>query len=160
MRAHRHHHLEGLSRGFGKSGPRAFDLRRWTSDMSGGNPDKVAATQLFERVGTIVGREDQVQDALLGRNNVNVIVGTAASKDSHKLMINSSQGERRATAADIMIAVGPTLATPAETILDSQRILTSDKIFSLKDNATFYGGDRLRRGSYPPLLHSSPPPGP
>ena len=101
--------------------------------MSGGNQDKVAATQLFERVGTIVGHEDQVQNARLGRNNVEVIVGTAAFKGSHELMITSSQGERRATAANIMIAVGTTLATPAKTILGGQPILTSDEIFSLKE---------------------------
>ncbi len=118
---------------FGKGGRRASDLRRRASDMNGGNRDTVTASQLFERVGTIVEREEQVQDSQLGRNNVDVIVGTAAFESPHELVMTSSNGQRRATAENIMIAVGTTPATPSATKLDGQQILTSDEIFALKE---------------------------
>ena len=118
---------------FGKGGRRASDMRRRSSDMNGANRDAVTASQLFERVGSIVKREEEVQDSQLGRNNVDVIVGTASFKGPHELNIASTAGQRTASAANIMIAVGTTPATPAETKLDGKQILTSDEIFALKE---------------------------
>ncbi|MBT4491295.1 MAG: Si-specific NAD(P)(+) transhydrogenase, partial [Rhodospirillaceae bacterium] len=69
----------------------------------------------------------------LGRNNVDVIVGTAAFEGPHELVITSSNGQRRATAKNVMIAVGTTPATPSETKLDGKHILTSDEIFALEE---------------------------
>ena len=51
---------------FGKGGRRASDMRRRASDMNGANRDVVTAGQLFGRVGSIVKREEEVQDAQLG----------------------------------------------------------------------------------------------
>ena len=118
---------------FGKGGRRASDMRRRSSDMKGANRDAVTASQLFERVGSIVKREEKVQDSQLGRNNVDVIVGTASFKGPHELNIASTAGQRTASAANIMIAVGTTPATPAETKLDGKQIQTSDEIFALKE---------------------------
>ncbi|MBT5191053.1 MAG: Si-specific NAD(P)(+) transhydrogenase [Rhodospirillaceae bacterium] len=118
---------------FGKGGRRASDMRRRTGDMNGADHGKITASKLFERVGTIVEREEQVQDAQLGRNNVDVIVGTAAFEGPHELVITSSNGQRRATAKNVMIAVGTTPATPSETKLDGKHILTSDEIFALEE---------------------------
>jgi NAD(P) transhydrogenase len=118
---------------FGKGGRRASDMRRRSSDMNGASRDAVTASQLFERVGSIVKREEEVQDAQLGRNNVDVIVGKASFAGPHELNIASSAGQRTATAENIMIAVGTTPATPAETKLDGKQILTSDEIFALKE---------------------------
>ncbi|MDA1101325.1 MAG: Si-specific NAD(P)(+) transhydrogenase [Proteobacteria bacterium] len=111
---------------FGKGGRRA-------SDMNGGGQQAVTAEQLFQRVGNIVQREEQVQDTQLGRNNVEVIVGTAAFTNPHELSITSSQGQRTASAANIMIAVGTKPVTPASTALDGKRVITSDEIFSLAE---------------------------
>ena len=118
---------------FGKGGRRASDMRRRASDMNGGGQQAVTAEQLFERVGKIVQREEQVQDAQLGRNNVDVIVGTAAFATPHELAITSSQGQRTASAENIMIAVGTSPSTPASTELDGKRVITSDEIFSLTE---------------------------
>jgi NAD(P) transhydrogenase len=88
---------------------------------------------LFERVGNIVQREEQVQEAQLGRNNVDVIIGTAAFAAPHELAITSSQGQRKASAENIMIAVGTKPVTPASTQLDGNRVISSDEIFSLTE---------------------------
>ncbi len=116
---------------FGKGGRRASDMRRRASDMNGGGEQAVSAAQLFERVGNIVQREEQVQDSQLGRNNVDVIVGSAAFATPHELTITSSQGQRKASAENIMIAVGTKPVTPASTRLDGNRVISSDEIFSL-----------------------------
>ena len=118
---------------FGRGGRRASDMRRRASDSNGNGFKAVTAGQLFERVGKIVQREEQVQDAQLGRNDVDVIVGTAKFKDPHELLITSSQGERTASAKNIMIAVGTRPATPPDTQLDGERIITSDEIFNLDE---------------------------
>ena len=118
---------------FGRGGRRASDMRRRASDSNGNGFKAVTAGQLFERVGNIVQREEQVQDAQLGRNDVDVIVGTAKFKDPHELLITSSQGERTASAKNIMIAVGTRPATPPDTQLDGERIITSDEIFNLDE---------------------------
>jgi NAD(P) transhydrogenase len=49
------------------------------------------------------------------------------------LLITSSQGERTASAKNIMIAVGTRPATPPDTQLDGERIITSDEIFNLDE---------------------------
>ncbi len=118
---------------FGRGGRRASDMRRRASDGNGVYQKAVTASQLFERVGNIVQREEQVQDAQLGRNDVDVIVGTAQFKGPHELCIKSSMGERTATAKNVMIAVGTRPATPANTKLDGERIITSDEIFHLDE---------------------------
>ncbi len=118
---------------FGRGGRRASDMRRRASDMNGASHQAVTASQLFERVGSIVQREEQVQDAQLGRNDVDVIVGTAAFTGPHELRITSSQGKRKASAANIMIAVGTKPATPGKTKLDGKLIITSDEIFHLTE---------------------------
>ncbi len=118
---------------FGRGGRRASDMRRRATDNNGGSYKAVTAAQLFERVGNIVQREEQVQDAQLGRNDVDVIVGTAKFKGPHELLITSSQGERKVSSKNIMIAVGTRPATPPNTQLDGERIITSDEIFSLDE---------------------------
>jgi NAD(P) transhydrogenase len=118
---------------FGRGGRRASDMRRRASDMNGSNRQEVTASQLFQRVGSIVQREEQVQDAQLGRNDVEVIVGTASFRNPHELAIASSQGKRKVSAKNIMIAVGTKPATPAKTKLDGERIITSDEIFNLAE---------------------------
>ena len=120
---------------FGRGGRRASDMRRRASDGEGDgvNQKAVTASQLFERVGNIVQSEERVQDAQLGRNNVDVIVGTASFSTPHELLIKSSQGERKATAANIMVSVGTRPSTPANTELDGERVITSDEIFSLTE---------------------------
>ena len=118
---------------FGRGGRRASDMRRRASDMNGSNRQEVTASQLFQRVGSIVQREEQVQDAQLGRNDVEVIVGTASFRNPHELAIASSQGKRKVSGKNIMIAVGTKPATPAKTKLDGERIITSDEIFNLAE---------------------------
>lgn len=120
---------------FGRGGRRASDMRRRASDGEGDgvNQKAVTASQLFERVGNIVQSEERVQDAQLGRNNVDVIVGTASFSTPHELLIKPSQGERKATAANIMVSVGTRPSTPANTELDGERVITSDEIFSLTE---------------------------
>ncbi len=118
---------------FGKGGRRASDMRRRATDTNGADKGKITAAQLFERVGRIVEREEQVQDDQLGRNNVDVLVGTAEFDSPHELVVTSSLGQRKVSADNIMIAVGTRPATPSETKLDGKHILTSDEIFALED---------------------------
>ena len=118
---------------FGKGGRRASDMRRRASDMNGASHQAVTASQLFQRVGSIVKREEHVQDAQLGRNDVDVIVGTASFNNPHELDIVSSQGRRKTSAENILIAVGTKPATPDATKLDGKHVITSDEIFELEE---------------------------
>ena len=91
------------------------------------------ATQLFARVGDIVAREEQIQDAQLWRNDVEILVGTAAFESAHGVAITSSQGRRSVSAANILVAVGTTPMPAAENDVNREVVLTSDEIFALRN---------------------------
>jgi NAD(P) transhydrogenase len=91
----------------------------------------VTAAELFARVGNIVLREERVQEAQLSRNDVDIIVGDAAFAGPHEIAVRSSQGERSASAANIMVAVGTSPMPPRGIELDGENVINSDEIFSL-----------------------------
>ena len=86
---------------------------------------------LFAGVDRVIGREIEVIEAQLRRNDVVVLAGEASFVDSHTLEIRSPQGTRRVTADNIVIAVGTDPAPPPGVEADGEVILTTDQIIHL-----------------------------
>src|SRR5262245_35385839 len=87
--------------------------------------------QLFAGVERVIGREIEVIEAQLRRNDVTMLDGEAAFLDPHTLEIRSERGERRVTAAKIVIAVGTDPAPVPGVEADGEVILTTDQIVRL-----------------------------
>ena len=86
---------------------------------------------LFAGVDRVIGREIEVIEAQLRRNDVVVLAGEASFVDSHTLEIRSPQGTRRVTADNIVIAVGTDPAPPPGVEADGEVIFTTDQIIHL-----------------------------
>ena len=95
-------------------------------------PVRPTAAQLFAGVDEMVGREIEVIEDQLRRNNVTVLMGEASFLDPHALAIRSEAGPRRVSAANIVIAVGSEPAPPPGTKADGEVILDTDQIIHLK----------------------------
>jgi NAD(P) transhydrogenase len=87
--------------------------------------------QLFAGVDQVVGREIEVIEAQLRRNDVATLPGEAVFVDPHTVEIRSHTGTRRITAATIVIAVGTDPAPPPGVDADGEVILTTDQIVHL-----------------------------
>ncbi len=74
---------------------------------------KPNAGELFGRVGSIVDSEITVQDDQLSRNDIDVIEGAAVFTDPHTLCIDTTDGQRTITSANILISVGTKPSPPA-----------------------------------------------
>ena len=61
----------------------------------------------------MIGREIEVIEDQLRRNDVTVIAGEASFVDPHTLAIRRSTGTRQVTAANVVIAVGHGSGAPA-----------------------------------------------
>jgi NAD(P) transhydrogenase len=90
-----------------------------------------SCAQLFAGVDRVISREVEVIEAQLRRNDVAVIRGEAAFTDSHTLLVASEDGQRRVTAANIVIAVGTEPAATPGVKADGEVILTTDEIVRL-----------------------------
>jgi NAD(P) transhydrogenase len=87
--------------------------------------------QLFAGVDRVVGREIEVIEAQLRRNDVVTLPGEAVFVGPHTVEIRSDTGARRITAATIVIAVGTDPAPPPGVEADGEVILTTDQIVRL-----------------------------
>ena len=91
-----------------------------------------SCAQLFAGVDSVIAREIEVIENQLRRNDVVVLSGEAAFADPHTLLIDSEQGSRRVSAANIVIAVGTDPAATPGVKSDGEVILTTDEIVRLK----------------------------
>ncbi len=95
---------------------------------SGGRP---TAGHLLARVGTVVGREVEVVEDQLRRNNVVTIHGQAKFYDPHTVTVLGDDGLHTVTAASILIAVGTRPAPPPSIRTEEHLVITSDQVTEL-----------------------------
>jgi len=97
-----------------------------------GTPARPAAEQLFERVSSVVQREESIVEQQLRRNDIVMIRGEAAFKDAHTLTITSEEGRRDLTAGKVLIACGTRPVPPPGVDTLSDIVVTSDEVCTLK----------------------------
>jgi NAD(P) transhydrogenase len=112
---------------FAGTGSSRFDRRE--ASRNGGRP---TAEQLLGRVAETIRNEQEVVEAQLRRNDVQLIAGEAYFVDPHTLGVRHERGDQKYTAEFILIAVGTFPAPPPTVKADGQIILTSDDIVNLK----------------------------
>lgn len=108
---------------FGRELPFRHELERF---------HRPSVEELFQRVEVVAQRESQVVEQQLCRNGIELIRGEASFRDPHALDVVSAEGRRTVTAANIVIAVGTSSASPPGVAVDGDLILTSDDIVRLK----------------------------
>jgi NAD(P) transhydrogenase len=91
-----------------------------------------SAAELLAGVGTVMGREIEVIEDQLRRNDVTLIPGDATFVAPHTLAIRSETGTRQVTARYVVIAVGTRPAPTPGVKADGEIILDSDQIVHLK----------------------------
>ena len=87
----------------------------------GSRANRPTAEVLFERVAAIIGRETQVQEDQLRRNDVDVISGAGEFDDPHTVIVHADDGDRKISADNILVAV------------DDPAVITSDEILELTE---------------------------
>ena len=109
--------------------------RRNPFDNNGGDRNNTRATAeaLFERVGAIIGRETQVQEDQLRRNDVDVISGVGEFGDAHTVVVHASDGDRTISADNILVAVGTSPAPASDFGVADPAVITSDEILQLTE---------------------------
>jgi NAD(P) transhydrogenase len=98
---------------------------------------------LAMRCDHVVKAEQEVIQNQLLRNHVDFIVGTATFLDPHRLSIKQDSETNEHTAEYIVIAVGTETARPPEIAFDSESIIDSDGLLTLKQlptSLTIVGG--------------------
>lgn len=88
--------------------------------------------QLLARVTAVIGRETEVVEHQLRRNDVTLISGDASFLDEHRLRVNTGHGSRLVTAENILIAVGTNPTEPPGVQADGKTVIVSDGIMDLK----------------------------
>jgi NAD(P) transhydrogenase len=88
--------------------------------------------QLFAGVDRVIGREIEVIEDQLRRNDVAMLAGEAAFADPHTLVVGGRDSWRRITAANIVIAVGTEPAPTPGVESDGEVILTTDHVVRLR----------------------------
>jgi NAD(P) transhydrogenase len=98
-----------------------------------GHRERVRPTmqQLVGHVSTVIKREAGVVNDVLSRNDIRVVHGCASFEDPHTLTVESGDGRRRITAAQILIAVGTTSSTPPNVNFDHRTLTTPDTVLTL-----------------------------
>ena len=91
-----------------------------------------SAQQLLAGVETVIGREIEVIEQQLRRNDVALIQGEASFLDPHTLAIRGAAGVSRVTARNVVIAVGTRPAPPPGVEPDGEIVLNSDQLVNLK----------------------------
>jgi NAD(P) transhydrogenase len=92
-----------------------------------------SAEQLLAGVETVIGREIEVIEQQLRRNDVTLIQGEASFLDPHTLAIRGETGVSRVSARNVVIAVGTRPAPPPGVEPDGQIVLNSDQLVNLKN---------------------------
>jgi NAD(P) transhydrogenase len=95
-------------------------------------PTRPSAEQLLAGVETVIGREIEVIEQQLRRNDVTLLHGEASFLDPHTLAIRGETGVSRLTARNVVIAVGTRPAPPPGVEPDGQIVLNSDQLVNLK----------------------------
>ena len=79
-----------------------------------------------------MGREAEVIEDQLWRNDISLIWGEASFLDPHTIVVDSVQGSQTMTADKILIAVGTVPVSPPGMPSDGEYIFTSDDLVQLK----------------------------
>ena len=87
--------------------------------------------KLVKQRDSIIGKLRQGVGGLLKKNKVEHIQGTASLEGVGKVKVDAPQGERKLTAANIIIATGSEPARPSFLPIDGKKIITSDEIMFL-----------------------------
>lgn len=114
-----------------------LSFARLNGQFTGGQPahrltNRPTATELLHRVDLVVGREVQVVEHQLWRNEIHRIFGEASFKDAQTLVVSSEEGQRTITANHIVIAVGTVPAPSPGVPVDGDIILNSDDVVRLR----------------------------
>lgn len=88
--------------------------------------------QLVGHVARVVQRETGMVRDVLARNDVRLVQGRASFEDPHTLLIESADGRRRLTAANVLICVGTAPSRPRGVECDDRTIATSDTVLGLE----------------------------
>ena len=91
-----------------------------------------SADQLLAGVEAVIGREIEVIEQQLRRNDVALLQGEASFVDPHTLAIRSESGVSRITARHVVIAVGTRPAPTPGVEPDGEIVLNSDQLVTLK----------------------------
>jgi NAD(P) transhydrogenase len=91
-----------------------------------------SADQLLAGVEAVIGREIEVIEQQLRRNDVTLLHGEASFLDPHTLAIRSDAGLSRLTARHVVIAVGTRPAPTPGVEPDGEIVLNSDQLVALK----------------------------
>jgi len=96
-------------------------------------PDaRPTAEQLLAKVDEVLGREQNVIEDQLRRNDVTIVRGEASFSDAHTLVVREGDGWRRISAEKIVIAVGTQPAPPPGVAADGEVVITGDDVVKLK----------------------------
>jgi NAD(P) transhydrogenase len=87
--------------------------------------------QLFAGIDRVIAREIEVIEDQLRRNDVTLLAGEASFLDAHTLVVRSEHGDRRVTAANVLIAVGTEPAPTPGVQADGNVVLTTDDVVHL-----------------------------
>jgi NAD(P) transhydrogenase len=93
---------------------------------------KPTLEQLLGRVGSVIQREADILQDQLGRNEVELVRGSAAFLDEHTLCVDTGQGVRQLTTDKVLIAVGTQPSEPRGVKADGLTVITSDQLLELK----------------------------
>lgn len=93
---------------------------------------RATAAQLLARVENVMRREVEVVMDQMRRNDVTLFHGDAAFGDPHTVTVNTEDGARSITAANILIAVGTVPALADGVTFDGEVILSSDNVPRMK----------------------------
>jgi NAD(P) transhydrogenase len=91
-----------------------------------------SAEQLLAGVEAVIGREIEVIEQQLRRNDITLIKGEASFLDPHTLAIRAGAGVSRVTARHVVIAVGTRPAPTPGVEPDGEIVLNSDQLVNLK----------------------------
>jgi NAD(P) transhydrogenase len=87
--------------------------------------------QLVGHVGTVIEREIEIVRDALSRNDIEMVHGRATFVDPHTVQVESLEGKRIITAANVLVAVGTKPSDPPNAHADGQTVINSDSILSL-----------------------------
>jgi NAD(P) transhydrogenase len=101
------------------------EYRRWVT------APRVNAQMLLARIEEVCAREIEVVEDQLRRNDVELVRGTGAFADPHTIVVDSGNGWRKVTAANVVVAVGTCPAPPPGVAADGTVVLTTDDVIRL-----------------------------
>jgi NAD(P) transhydrogenase len=102
-------------------------------DHGHGERERPTMQALVGQVARVVQREVAVIQDALARNDVRLIRGRAVFEDPHTLSVETLDGQRRVTAAHVLLAVGTKPSCPHGVTLDDHVVTTSDTVLGLSD---------------------------